>query len=194
MRITGVPRVFRFKWPLKTTVNPILNNELSWSPWGVFNTENIHCYTDDYRFEVTWRNPELALQRVLGLNLVIAPDFTVYPTADPIVNRWQLYRSLAVFSYWQSMGVNVIPSLNWVSPDQIRADADLYPRFSTVAVRCPGTKYYNKWVDGITELKKIVQPETVLHFGTKLGLDVWSDEVIYHFKLRSNACCCTECA
>ncbi|WP_035240931.1 DUF4417 domain-containing protein [Desulfobacter vibrioformis] len=185
MRQNGIPSVFQKRWPIETRLKYAdLDKNLSWSPWGVFNSENIHCYTEDYRFEGCWRNPELSLKRVLDLNFVIAPDFSVYPSAPALVNRWQLYRSLAVFSYWQNMGVRVIPSINWVSADQIKQDQDLYPDFSIIAVRCPGNGYYEEWVDGIENLNKIIKPKIILHFGTKLGLEVWKNSQVFQFKLR----------
>ncbi|HCY83944.1 MAG TPA: hypothetical protein DHV36_02285 [Desulfobacteraceae bacterium] len=150
----------------------------------MFVSGNIHCYTDDYRFESIWRKPELSLKRVLDLNLVIAPDFSVYPDAPAIVNRWQLHRSLAVFSYWQNMGVRVIPSISWVSSEQIHQDRDLYPGFSTIAVRCPTREYLATWYSGAETIRDLVRPTTVLHFGTSLGIDVWTDSQVFQFCLR----------
>lgn len=185
MRQNGIPSVFRHVWPLKTNLDyPDLKNSLLWSPWGVFKSKNIHCYTEDYRFESTWRTPELSLKRVLELDFVIAPDFTVYPDAPDIINTYQLYRSLAVFAYWQNMGVNVIPSINWICPNQIKTNLDLYPGFSIIAVRCPTKSYLTQWMQGAEQIKKHIQPETVLHFGTALGLDIWSDCNVYNFSLR----------
>lgn len=185
MRQNGIPSTFLNEWPIVTQLDyPDLTDNLSWSPWGVFKSENIHCYTDDYRFEGCWRNPQFTLQRVMDLNFVISPDFSVYQNAPSIVNRWQLYRSLAVFSYWQNMGVRVIPSLNWISPAQILQDKDLYPDFNMIAVRCPGNGYYQQWLDGVELISKIIKPEKVLHFGTKLGLDAWKNSKVFQFKLR----------
>jgi len=184
MRQNGIPPVFRQPWPIKTTIDYPLSGSLLWSPWGTFVSENIHCYTEDYRFEIVWRKPELSLKRVLELNLVISPDFTVYQDAPETVNRWQLYRSLAVFSYWQTMGVNVIPSVNWISPCQIRKDRDLYPGFSMIAVRCPGKDYLDAWRSGAETIMEIISPRIVLHFGTHLGADIWNGSEVYQFSLR----------
>lgn len=185
MRQNGIPQAFRQSWPIKTDLHNLeLADTLLWSPWGVFNSQNIHCYTDDYRFEMSWRKPELSLKRVLDLNLVTAPDFSVYPDAPPTVNRWQLYRSLAVFSYWQTMGARVIPSISWISPGQIHHDHDLYPRFSTIAVRCPARDYLDTWYAGAETIRNLVKPQTVLHFGTALGSDVWIGSRVYQFGLR----------
>lgn len=185
MRRFGVHQTFLFDWPISTQLDyPDLTGNLSWSPWGVFKTKNIHCYTDDYRFEGCWSNPQNALQRVLNLNFVISPDFSVYKNAPSIVNRWQLYRSLAVFSFWQNMGVRVIPSINWVSPSQIISDKDLYPNFNIISVRCPGFGYYDEWVSGVELIKSIIRPKIVLHFGAKRGLESWNGLRVLHYKLR----------
>ena len=184
MRQNGIPPVYLHHWPIEVNINYDIDDSLAWSPWGTFKSDNIHCYTEDYRFEITWRKPELTLKRVLDLNLVIAPDFTVYPDAPAMINRWQLYRSISVFAYWQNMGVNVIPSINWISPGQIRRDLDLYPQFSTIAVRCPGKEYLDDWLAGAIEIKKTINPKTVLHFGTALGIDVWRGCEVYNYSLR----------
>lgn len=185
MRQNGIPYSFQRTWPIDSYLDyPDLNKSLSWSPWGVFDSENIHCYTEDYRFECCWRNPELSLKRVLDLNFVVAPDFSVYPFAPYQVNSWQLYRSLAVFGFWQSNGVRVIPSINWIGPCQIESDRELYPKFNVIAVRCPGPGYYNEWVLGAEKIKELIQPDIVLHFGTKFGLKVWNNSDVFLFKLR----------
>ena len=184
MRQNGIPPVYRKPWPIQTNLTyPDLQQTLTWSPWGVFKSQNIHCYTEDYRFEITWRKPELTLKRVLELKHVIAPDFSVYEHAPDPVNRWQLYRSLAVYSYWQNMGVNVIPSINWISPDQIEKDQDLYPCFSIIAIRCPTKEYLDKWISGAEKIKQIINPDIVLHFGTSLGISTWECET-HQFSLR----------
>ena len=187
MRQNGIPPVFRQSWPTNTDLNySDLKDNFLWSPWGVFVSEYIHCYTDDYRFESVWRKPELSLKRVLDLKIVIAPDFSVYQDAPANVNRWQLHRSLAVFSYWQNMGVRVIPSISWISPEQIRQDLDLYPDFSIIAVRCPTREYLDTWLSGAEIIRDQVKPKTVLHFGTALGSDIWTDSQVYQFNLRPN--------
>ena len=185
MRQNGIPAVFHQEWPIETNLNfPDLEDSLKWSPWGVFNSQNIHCYTEDYRFEITWRTPELSLKRVLELDHVIAPDFTVYSKASPYINNWQLYRSLAVFSYWQNMGVNVIPSINWISASQIEFNLNLYPPFTIIAVRCPHRRYLAEWTTGAKKIAQVIKPSTVLHFGTALGMDVWTDAKVINFSLR----------
>jgi hypothetical protein len=185
MRQNGIPPVFTKSWPIETNLNyPDLNKSLLWSPWGVFNSDNIHCYTDDYRFEIAWRKPELSLKRVLDLNFILSPDFTVYPEAPEMINRWQLFRSLSVFAYWQNMGTRVIPSINWISQSQIQKDRDLYPPFSIIAVRCPGMNYLEEWISGVETIKEIINPEIVLHFGTSLGSEIWKDCKVYKFSLR----------
>lgn len=184
MRQNGIPPVFRQSWPIKTAIDYPLSKDLLWSPWGTFASPNIHCYTEDYRFEITWRKPELTLKRVLELNLVISPDFTVYPGAPHPINQWQLYRSLAVFSYWQTMGVNVIPSINWISPSQIRQNQDLYPPFKMIAVRCPGKEYQKEWLSGAETILEIIKPDIVLHFGTSLGSRIWKGCDLFNFSLR----------
>lgn len=187
MRQNGIPPVFRQSWPIEPIIDyPDLKKTILWSSWGTFKSENIHCYTEDYRFEIAWRKPELTLKRVLQLNFVISPDFTVYQNAPETVNRWQLYRSLAVFSYWQNMGVKVIPSVNWVSPSQIQKDQDLYPDFTIISVRCPGKEYLHNWYAGAEKIRTMINPQIVLHFGTSLGSDIWTGIKTYKFSLRPN--------
>lgn len=184
MRLNGIPAVYRDLWPKNTDINFTGEKNMSWSPWGTFSTNNIHCYTDDYRFESIWRKPEYTLKRVLELNYVLSPDFTMYPGASDYVNTWQLYRAMSVFSYWQNMGVNVIPSINWSTPLHILNNKELYPQFSVIAVRGPANRYKNEWYAGAETIKKLINPKIILHFGQALGLDVWEDAAI-NYPLRS---------
>ena len=184
MRLNGIPDVFQVSWPFKTRIDFDFSESLSWSPWGVFKTGNIHCYTDDYRFEGVWRKPEFSLKRALELNFVISPDFSVYQDAPSPVNSWQIYRSLAVFSYWQNMGVRVIPSITWVSAKQILDDLSLYPKFNVISVRSPGSGYTKEWIDGAQVINDLLKPMTVLHFGPKRGIDLWSNSNVINYSLR----------
>jgi hypothetical protein len=185
MRLNGISPVWQISWPIKIKIDYDFDKDLKWSPWGRFNKfKNIHCYVDDWRFEGVWRKPEYTLKKLLELNYVIAPDFSVYKNAPHQVNTWQIYRSQQVYAYWINNGIKTIPSINWVDIEQIKRDRLLYSDYKIIAVRCPGREYYTEWVDGAEYINKIIKPKIVLHFGTMLGMDVWKGAKVINYSLR----------
>lgn len=70
-------------------------------------------YTEDYKFENTYDNPDDFIEWALDLNPValVTPDFSAYTVWPMIKNLWSLYRSRWVGRLWQEAGLNVIPTV-----------------------------------------------------------------------------------
>ena len=186
MRINHIGYIWWHTWEyLDLPVNEDLLKNLNWIPWGhkAGDSNGLHCYVDDWRFESIWRNPENALRYCFNTEAIIAPDFSVPPNG-PLENvAWQIFRSKQVAGYLQQNGLNVIQSITWQSAEQIEKQKELYPSLSMIAVRAPGKDYFEKWVEGALLVKKLMKPKTVLHFGTQRGMSVWDNAI--NLKLRS---------
>lgn len=189
----NVPSIWQHSWPYSPIVerNPCdLKTKVSQIPWIPYGNEctlsaddlesgnyGVHCYTEDFRFEKLWSDAMDQLFRVIFSEFVIAPDFSIHYTAPYEIVRWQLYRSNQIAGYLSSQGVRVIPSLNWNTKRNIYKCIDLYPKCNIYAVRSPNSKYYDRWMAGAELLNKLLKPDLVLHFGTKLGINIWPNAV-----------------
>lgn len=192
MRVDYIPDVYQVEWPIPPSSNYELSDDLKWSPYGQQISGNIHCYTYDYRFESTWRKPEKSMCKMLECNFVISPDFSVYPYAPAMVNSFQIWRSLAVYSYWVANGVKAIPSITWVNPEQIKRDKIMYQKRDTIAVRGPSSRYIQEWINGAKKVNNLIKPKQVLQFGQKAGSDCWKNARVFNFSLRPDQKKCGE--
>ncbi|MBW1673577.1 MAG: DUF4417 domain-containing protein [Deltaproteobacteria bacterium] len=181
MRIDHIPEEFRIEWPVsKVEFEPEMA-EIDWGPWNKTHMVARHFYTDDWRFESTWRVPVQNLQVVLKLKYVTAPDFSIWPGYSRRLVEWQLFRSRQICGFWQYNGVTAIPSLNWTGGMDVKVLSEGIPEDSVVAVRAPAKRYLNEWLEGAIKIRDRIKPKVVLHFGNLYGSEVW--DRFYQMKL-----------
>jgi hypothetical protein len=184
MRCDFIPHVFRQDWQpqYKEIDISVFDENLKWCPWGTFNADNVHFFTEDYRFEGLWRRPEFSLKKLLKFNYVIAPDFSLYYGAPEEVNRFQLYRQRVIFSFLQFNGVNVIPCLSFLDLEQIKKDEDFYFKFPVYAVRSPQKDFLSEYKKCMDYFIKKLKIKKILHFGTRNGIDYNCDYILYRLR------------
>jgi len=129
----------------------------------------IHFFLDDYRFETAWSAPERLLHRVLAVGASLTPDFSLWRDMPRAAQVWNVYRARWCGAYWQSNGVEVIPTACWGATDTYDFCFDGIPFESTVAVSSMGIKASKEdqalFRAGITELISRTQPRLLLAYG-----------------------------
>ena len=97
--------------------------------------KGLHFFVDDYQFERVWNYPEKYLEKLKRYKAVLSPDFSPYgdmPHACQIFNH---YRKHWCAAYWQSNGVNVIPTIRAsTDPRSMKWYLDGEPKNSVVAI------------------------------------------------------------
>lgn len=145
----------------------------------------IHFFLDDYRFEGVWNRPERYVDRISRYGCVLTPDFSLYRDMPMPMQMWNVYRSRAVGNYWQRMGLSVIPTLQWSTPDSYEFALAGLPRHSTVAVSTVGVRTSELasalWMQGMQVALDELEPSAVLLYGDPLdGFDFGDVEVTYY--------------
>ena len=129
----------------------------------------LHFFLDDYRFEAAWSAPERLLPRVLAVGAALTPDFSIWRGMPKAAQVWNVYRSRWCGAYWQSNGVEVIPTACWGAPDTFDFCFDGIPAGSTVAVSSMGIRSSKEdqqlFRDGVSELISRTQPRLLLAYG-----------------------------
>jgi hypothetical protein len=127
----------------------------------------IHFFLDDYRFESLWASPERLLPRVTAVGAALTPDFSVWRDMPLAAQVWNVYRSRWLGAYWQSHGVQVIPTVSWGRRDTFDFCFDGIPKGSTVAVSSVGVSVRDKalYRAGIRNLIRCVEPQRLLSYG-----------------------------
>lgn len=129
----------------------------------------LHFFLDDYRFETAWSAPERLLPRVTAVGAALTPDFSLWRDMPRAAQVWNVYRARWLGAYWQSEGVEVIPTACWSTPASFDFCFAGIPSGSTVAVSAIGIR--SSEVDkalfraGIEELLRRTQPKLLLSYG-----------------------------
>lgn len=88
---------------------------------------------------------------------------------------WNTYRSRLIGQYYQDLGLEVIPSLNWSDERSFEFCFDGLPKNSVVSISSVGIKQSSEaqklWENGVKEAIKRLQPTHVLLYGGNIGLD-----------------------
>lgn len=83
--------------------------------WGKYKqTTNVpgtyHFYTDDSKFSILWRKPELVL--ATSCSTVVEVNYSTYQSLPKTIALYDIYRKRCLACYWQSQGLRVLVDLN----------------------------------------------------------------------------------
>ena len=133
------------------------------------NNGALHFFLDDYRFETVWFSPERLLDRVQEVGTALTPDFSIWVDMPPAAKVWNIYRNRWCGAYWQSQGIEVIPTVHWAGPETYGYCFEGIPMNSIVATSSMGAHKYKSdqilFRDGMQELVSRVQPRLILAYG-----------------------------
>lgn len=97
--------------PYRTRLNEDV--VLSREPYSVA----LHFFLEDYRFEAVWHRARKTVGYVESVGFALSPDFSLYRDWPLTAQLWNVYRNRWCGAYWQSRGVNVIPTISWSTED-----------------------------------------------------------------------------
>ena len=143
----------------------------------------VHFYIDDYQFERVWNYPEKYIDILIEYDCILTPDFSLYMDMPMPMKIWNVYRSRQIGAYYQSKGLTVIPTVSWAEKETFDFCFQGIPKGSIVSISTIGVKR-NKdalkiWSDGVTEMIKRIEPQTILVYGGKIEFDYGNINVIY---------------
>ncbi|MCM1023843.1 MAG: DUF4417 domain-containing protein [Prevotella sp.] len=131
--------------------------------------KGVHFFVDDYRFARVWNAPDKYIPQIKKFDFVMSPDFSLYtdfPTAMQIYNH---YRKHWLAAYWESFGIEVIPTIGWSTADSFDWCFDGEPVGGTVAVSSVGTQNSKRakelFLNGYAEMVRRLSPGTVIFYG-----------------------------
>lgn len=128
----------------------------------------VHFFLDDYRFESLWRNPSHNLDALQHVGMVLSPDFSLFLDMPVAMQIWNTYRNRWLGCFWQSHGIQVIPTVSWslthdfcyvgIEPGSIVA-------VSTVGVMRNKTAR-QQFQEGFEAMVEALQPSAILSYGS----------------------------
>ena len=144
----------------------------------------IHFYLDDYQFERIWNNPDDYIEILEDYECILSPDFSLYMDMPLSMKIWNVYRSRLIGQYYQTMGIRVIPTIQWAEEETFEFCFDGIPEGSVVSISTIGVKRDKEaldiWKNGMDAMIKKIKPSTILVYGGELEYDYKDIKVIYY--------------
>ena len=141
----------------------------------------VHFYIDDYKFDGLngiWNNVKsnmnykrgFNINRLVGCEAVIAPDFSIYLDMPRCMQIWNIYRSRAFGYYLTTLGFNVIPNVRWTDEESYKYSFDGVLPKSIVSVGTLGCSKTRRDKDlfnkGFIQMIKKINPSKVIIYGS----------------------------
>lgn len=147
-------------------------------PFNLAKTEQhpsdkwLHFFIDDYQFERIWNYPNKYIPLLNRFEGVISTDFSMFLKMSKAQRIWNCYRN-RVMDYWmQSLGLNVVPVVEWAKYSELSWCMDGIPRNSTVAVGFYGTmkdvRSRYGLLKGIERICTELSPHTLVCYGKEI--------------------------
>lgn len=128
-----------------------------------------HFFLDDYRFERCWNNPISQINSLKEYDGVLTPDFSLYLDYPLALQIWQVYRNRWLGCFWQSQGINVIPTIGWSDERSFEFAFLGVPDSSTVAVGTVGIlkdkTILKPFLKGFEKMMQELKPKSILAYG-----------------------------
>lgn len=132
--------------------------------------KGIHFFLDDYQFVRLWNKPYAYINLLKQFNVVFTPDFSLYNDFPKAMQIYNHYRKHWLGAYWESLGINVIPTICWGDKESFEWCFDGEPTGGTIAVSSVGTQNSIEarklFLNGYNEMLCRLQPETVIFYGS----------------------------
>lgn len=132
------------------------------------NVGTIGFYTEDYKFEATYTNPDEFVAWALQIDPValVTPDFSSYTTWPLAKNLWALYRSRWLGRLWQEAGLTIIPTVQILDSSYKKTVKYVLETLvaETVSIECrlDSPKDADKLIKWINTIVDVVKPKCMV--------------------------------
>ena len=129
----------------------------------------VHFFLDDYQFERLWNKPDKYVPILQRFRYLCAPDFSTYSDMPKVLQIYNHYRKHWLAAYWHKLGMTVIPTISWSTPDSFDWCFDGEPEGGVVAIGTAGTQRSKAsrtaFLEGYNVMIERLHPCEILLFG-----------------------------
>jgi len=145
----------------------------------------VHFFRPDRTFESAFARPQKAWQFLDKYEVLLSPDFSIYPGMPLPLELFNIYRNRWCARYWQERGKFVIPTIRWTTPDRYQLAFEGIPKKSIVATSAVGVNTADllvraQFINGYREMVKRLRPQLVLFYGP-VPFELWDVCDIAHY-------------
>lgn len=131
--------------------------------------DGIHFFLDDYQFQRVWNRPDTYIEMFRKYKFVCSPDFSLYMDMPRTMQIWNHYKKQWLACYFQSKGINVVPTVSWSDEYSFEFCFDGIPTGSCVAVSSVGVwkdkSALERFKKGYCEMIRRLKPSKILFLG-----------------------------
>ena len=160
-----MPVIYKEEFNLKEVkligCHNIKNKDSSRKDYGV------HFYKWDEKLECYYKNPYKYLEKLKQYKFLLTPDFSIYLRSNPNVQRFNVFRSRWVGSFYQRKGCVVYPGAGWGGKETFSWCFSGLPDNATLSISTIGTfrEHKTTFLDGYFEMLKQKNPENLICYG-----------------------------
>lgn len=131
--------------------------------------KGIHFFLDDYQFLRLWNNFSKYEGMLKQFKYLLTPDFSMYADDPVALQIYNHYRKHWIGAYMQELGMQVIPTICWSTPDSYDWCFDGEPVGGAVAVSSVGClkqpEAKENFLSGYDAMMKRLKPSLIIFHG-----------------------------
>lgn len=125
--------------------------------------KTIHFFTYDWKFEKVYQNIDEEFEKLKQYYCLLSPDFSLFTNMPQALQVYSVFKNRWCGAYFQSKGLNVIPTVSWGDKKTFEFCFDGIEEGSIVAV----CTYYrenceDEFMLGYNEMLKRIKPSIVI--------------------------------
>ncbi len=125
--------------------------------------KTIQFFTYDYKFDYVYSHPDLAVNKLKQYYCLLTPDYSLYTDMSISLQIKNTFKNRWCGAYWQSLGLRVIPTIEWSDEKSFEFCFDGVEEGSVVAVATFGKqKIEEEFMKGYNKMLEIVKPSAII--------------------------------
>jgi len=141
------------------SINKINNNKKN-------EYKTIHFFTHDWHFENAYFNSKKTFEELKKYYAVLSPDFSLYSEMPLALQINSTFKNRWCGAYWQTLGLRVIPTIEWGNEETFDFCFDGVEHGSVVAVSTYYRQDYREdWIKGYNKMLEIINPSAIICYG-----------------------------
>jgi len=110
-----------------------------------------------------WNDPTKYIPKFSDFHAVCTPDFSIYGEMDYLTIVHNTYKNRWIGCYYQSQGLNVIPTISWCGEDTYDICFSGVEKGSAIAISTIGSRGKEKvFLKGFNEMIKRLEPSLII--------------------------------
>lgn len=163
--------VGKYGMPLvrKQDIEPDAIELLSYTKTKDDDNENlyktVHFFTHDWNFDAVYNKPEESAEKLKQYYALLTPDFSMYPRMPLSLQIHSTFKNRWCGSFWQSLGLVVIPTVEWGDECSFEFCFDGIEEGSVVAVATYCRRNREGFMLGYNKMLEVIKPSAVICYG-----------------------------